>query len=84
MQKGEKMRQKSKITPSEEDITKRLDELIQLYENSIIVNLALKNVPYKVIRQIIGCKMTRLTEFLKPIRKDIDGYIKASKLKGER
>lgn len=63
--------------------SKGLERLVALNENYIIMALALKNVPYKIIREVIGCQMTRITEFLKPVRKEIDKFIKDKKSQKE-
>lgn len=46
-------------------------KLIDLLENSIIVDLAYKGFAYQTIRKVVGGDIHRITRLLKPIKKEI-------------
>ena len=55
----------------EDILQKKLDRLINLIENSMIIDLALKGIPHQAIRRVIGGDIHRVTSLLRPIKKEI-------------
>lgn len=53
----------------------QLDRMIEVSENSMIINLALRGVPQQEIRKMVQCDMRRITKLLKPVQKYIKKYL---------
>ncbi len=43
------------------------DRLIELLENSLIVQLGVAGVPQRIIREIVGCDLNRVTRIVRHI-----------------
>lgn len=81
--KGLDMERKPKKISTELDsnIIKRIDRLIEVNENSMIIDLVLRGVPQQEIRKIVQCKMGRITRLLKPVNAYAKKFLKEQKKK---
>lgn len=62
-------------------LIERIERLIEVSENSMIVDLVLKGVPHQEVRKMVQCDMRRITRLLKPVNAYIQRFLKKRKKK---
>lgn len=58
---------------------KLLERLIEVTENSMVINLILKGIPQQEVRKMVQCDMRRITKLIKPVKKYIKKFLKEEK-----